>query len=444
MSYHCAALFAIAGVIACSGFARAEGLITRELSLESTVITADAEAEAETQAEEPAPLMGALEKIGIGKTLTNAQFNISGWIEGGYSFNNRHHSGEPAILPGPFNHEVGNHFMFNQLGMRFERQVVATAFDVGGLVEVIYGTDAGFMHSSGWGFNGNDPTDDGSPADSTTDKYRAFYQVDISQAYIDINLPVGNGLKVRAGKFISLIGYEYVNPTLNSFYSHSWTFNSGPYSATGVLGIYTLNDQWSITAGVSRGWDMTAEDTNGGIDGMGLVSYTPSNELALSLGWNVGPQNAGDNGHYRVVLDPIITWQATEQLKLGLECLYVSDGGINASPPGSTHAYGDVWSAAAYVGYTVNDFLALNGRFEGYHTSETALGAPFGGSLNIYSITLGTTITPLPNDSLGKNITIRPEIRYDFSDSSANAPFSAGGRSFKDQLVFAADIVVKF
>jgi len=303
-------------------------------------------------------------------------------------------------------------------------------------VELMYGTDAGFMHSSGWGFNGNDPTDDGVPVDAIADKYRAFYQVDISQAYVDVNLPLGNGLKLRVGKFVTLLGNETCDPRGNSFYSHSWIFNAVPFSATGVLGTYSLSKEWTVTAGVTRGWDMTAEDNNDAVDGLGNIVFTPNDQFSVTFNWNVGPQNAGDNGHYRVVLDPIISWQATEQLKLGLECLYVYDTGD------------DIWSAAGYAAYAVNDFLTLNARVEAYHTSATGIGAVTApssfDSLNIYSVTLGATITPFANTAILKNFVIRPEIRYDFSDSSAHAPFTAGGRSYKDQLVFAADFIFKF
>jgi hypothetical protein len=450
MNYRNAVLFAIAGLLASRGFARADGLAAPALSLDPMVVTADDEAPAPS-----APLMAALEGIGIGKALEDANFSISGWIEGGYTFNNRHHSqngippADTAIAPGPFNHEVGNHFMMNQLGLNFERQVDSQAFDVGGAVELLYGTDAAFTHSSGWGFGGDEPT-----GDDVSVKYRPYYQFDVTQAYVDVNIPIGNGLKMRMGKFLTLQGYEYVNPANNAFYSHSWTFSAAPYSVTGIAGIYSLNDQWSVTAGISRGWDMTMEDNNGAIDGIGSISYAPSSEFSVTLNWNVGPQNAGDNGHWRTVIDPLVSWQVTKELKLGLEALYIYDGGANAGEAGSTHAYGDVWSAAGYVGYALNDYLTLNGRLEGYHSSATsigAVGAPYGGSLSIYSITLGATITPMPDNSVLKNLTIRPEIRYDFSDSTANKPFltevkdSAGNpRSFKDQLVFAVDLVFKF
>jgi len=452
MYYRKAIFCAVSGLLASSGFALADNAPQTSLSLDPAVITADAA----VAAPDRAPLMLALDKVGAAKPLDDLKLNIYGWVEAGYTYNHRHHADEPATLPGPFNHEVGNHFMLNQVGLRFERLVDSTKFDVGGLVEIMYGTDAGFMHSSGLGFNGNDPTDDGIPNDSIPDKYRAFYQFDISQAYVDINLPVGNGLKLRVGKFVTLLGNETCDPRGNLFYSHSWIFNALPFSATGILGTYNLNDQWSVTAGITRGWDMTLEDTNGAIDGLGSITFTPNKQWSAVLNWNVGPQNAGDNSHYRTVLDPIISWQATEQLKLTLEGLYIYDGGMNHEEASGTHAYGDIWGAALYASYTLNDYLTLNGRVEKYHSYADGVGAlgdssdnipgfndSNGGvpTVNIYAFTLGVTVTPMPKDSILKNLSVRPEIRYDVSE---DRPFVQHGANFKDQLTFAADVIFKF
>jgi hypothetical protein len=394
--------------------------------------------------------MMALDKVGAAKALDDLKLNIYGWVEAGYTYDHRHHTGDinSPILPGPFNHEVGNHFMLNQADLRFERLVDSSKFDVGGLIEVLGGTDAGITHSGGMALDGVDPTTSLSANQINQIKYQANPQFDIPQAYIDVNLPLGNGLKLRLGKFATLLGNETIDPRGNLFYSHSWIFNALPFTQTGVLGSYTLNDQWSVTAGVTRGWDMTLEDNNSAIDGTGSIAFTPNKQWSAVLNWNVGPENSGDDGHYRTVVDPIISWQATDQLKLTLEGLYIYDGGLNAAAFDTTHAYGDVWGAAAYASYAVNEYLTVNGRFEKYHTSAEgtlgAVSAPAGGSLNIYEITLGATITPLPKDAILKNLSVRPEIRYDFSDSSANPPFSSGGRPFKDQLTFAADIILKF
>src|SRR4051812_47953688 len=187
-----AVLVAVASLLASCGFAMADTTEATDtkLSLDPRVMTV-------ADAPPAAPLMGLLDKAGAGSTLSSAGLNVYGWIEAGYTYNHRHHGDDGPIAPGPFNHEVGNHFMMNQLDLRIERAVDTTKLDVGGMIELLYGTDAGFTHSSGWGFNGNDPTDDNNPFDAVPDKYRANYQFDVLQAYIDVNLPVGNGLKIR-------------------------------------------------------------------------------------------------------------------------------------------------------------------------------------------------------------------------------------------------------
>ena len=440
-----AVFMAVAGLLASSGYAVAGNTPSAKLTLDPAVLTAD------DAAPEPAPLMGLLDKAGVGKPISDAGVNIYGWIEAGYTYNHRHHGDDGPIVPGPFNHEVGNHFMLNQLDLRFERQVDPTKLDVGGMVEVMYGTDAGFIHSSGLGFNGNDPTDDGVPADRIPDKFQANYQFDVTQAYVDVNLPVGNGLKIRIGKFVTLLSNETIDPRGNLFYSHSYLFNAVNFTDTGVLAFYKFNDQWSAIAGVTRGWDMSLEDTNGAVDATGQVAWTPNKQWSVLLNWNVGPQNRADTSHYRTVIDPIVSWQVTDQLKLAVEGLYEYDGGMNGdATTGVSHAYGDVWGAALYASYMLNEYVTLNGRFEKFHSYSDSVGAlaavplnPDGSvsNTNVYSSTIGATITPLPKDPIGKNLSIRPEIRYDWSEDHI---FTAGTGAFKDQLTFGADVIFKF
>ena len=125
-------------------------------------------------------------------------------------------------------------------------------------------------------------------------------------------------------------------------------------------------------------------------------------------------------------------------------------GNIAGFSAGRTHAYGDIWGAALYAGYTVNDNLTVNARLEKAHGFIGSFGgADFvdnGGipAVSVYEITLGVTVTPLPKDPCLKGLAIRPEIRYDFTDSTANKFFYAGGKEYKDQLTFACDVVFAF
>src|SRR5690242_11604502 len=82
-----AVFFAVAGLLASSGYALADNAPKTSLTLDPTVITADA-------ASDRAPLMMALDKVGAAKPLDDIGLNIYGWVEAGYSYNHRHHSNE--------------------------------------------------------------------------------------------------------------------------------------------------------------------------------------------------------------------------------------------------------------------------------------------------------------------------------------------------------------
>jgi hypothetical protein len=321
------------------------------------------------------------------------------------------------------------------------------------MIELMYGSDAARIHSAGLGYNGSDSTDDHNPSDNwqTFANLWPTWQFDIPQAYVDVNLPVGNGLQLRVGKFVTLLSYETIDPRGNPFYSHSYLFNAVPFTHTGILGSYQVNDQLGLKLGISRGWDMATEDNNGSIDVLGQISYQINKQMNLVFNYTVGPENANDSSHYRVALDPILYWQATDALKLGLEVLYVYDGGLNGNAPSVSHAYGDVWGAALYAGYKINDNLTINGRIEkahglissvgGANWTEDANGLP---GLSAYEITLGVTVTPMPKDQYLKGLSIRPEIRYDFTDSTANKFYEASDNYYKDQLTFGCDVIFTF
>ncbi len=448
-----AIVLSIAGLLLTSG-ARAADLSSTKLSLNPTVITADDEG-----LEDKGLLMMGLDQVGAGKTLEAAKISIYGWVETGYTYNHRHSSASSGtvIIPGPFNHEWGNHYMINQVDLIMERGISTDKFDVGGLIELLYGSDAARLHATGLGYSGSDPTDDNSPPDSlAVDNLHPIQQFDIPQVFLNINLPIGpQGLQIIVGKWITLLGYEYVDPTQNAFYSHSYLFSAVPGTQTGILTSYHFTDRFAMKLGISRGWDVALEDNNGAIDVVGQISNKFSDSFEALLTFNVGPENAGDSSHYRTVINPTIYNQVNEKLKLGFEGLYVYDGGYNGNVPGfsdgRTHAYGDTWGVALYAGYQVNDFITLNARAEKAHgLLSTFAGVNlFDGfgtipALSVYEITLGATITPFPHDKYLKGLMVRPEIRYDFTDSSAFPIYSAHDTTYKDQLTIAADVILKF
>ena len=111
-------------------------------------------------------------------------------------------------------------------------------FDVGGRVDLLYGTDARFIQALGlepdW-------------------QQRGLYQLALPQFYAEM---ASDGWKARAGRFYSPFGYESVPAPANFFYSHSYAFVYGePVTLTGFQLTRELNKGFALNAGIDHGWD---------------------------------------------------------------------------------------------------------------------------------------------------------------------------------------------
>jgi hypothetical protein len=427
---------AVLGLLASCGLVSAES--TPALSLDPTVVTAQ-------DAAPTTPLMMGLDKMGAAKPIESEGLQIYGWIEGGYEANLRNNqgsgaNGSPITKPGIFTHDFGNHAVLNQVAIRVERDVDLKKWDVGGMVELNFGNDDNFTtpaaskagdFSSGWELT------------HIGDHQLANPQLDVTQAFVDIAVPVGNGIKVRIGRMYTLTGYESFDPRGNPFYTHSYIYSNEPGENTGVVGFYQLNDQWAIAAGISRGINQNTEDNNSWIDTIGQVIYTPNKQMTFTMNWEIGPQDNADNSHWQTLLNPLATYQFNDKLKFGAEGIYVYDGGLNGSVPfgGPSHAYGDYYGIAGYAQYAINDYLTANLRAEWFHSYAAAVTSV--GNENQYEITGGVTIKPLPKDPIGQNLSIRPEIRYDVAEDSIY-PVGDGSHSYKDQWSAGADVIFTF
>jgi hypothetical protein len=430
MSYRNAGVaVAVLSLLASAGFAFASdgaaSTATPGMSIAPAALTLDDAAQA--------PLMAGLDKVGMASPLTKAGINVYGWIEAGYTYNNRNsqfnHAGplNPTnasvnrVQPGAFNYERNSSpdVMVNQISIIAERKVDSTAakWDIGGKIWVMYGTDSAVTRSNGLQIYAGQ------------DAFSPTMQFDFPEAYVDVAVPI-QGLSFRAGRFATLIGNEYLNPTLNPFYSRSWLYASEPITHTGVLGMYTLNDQWSFVAGITRGWDQATEDNNGAPAFIGQVNYAMNKQWSFTLNTHIGPEDNGDTAHYRTLLNPIASYQFSDKLKLSAEGLYVYDGGID------NNGYGDYYGGALYAAYTLTDQFTLNARGEAihYYTSPN--------DVNVYELTLGVTITPMPKDKWLSGLMIRPEVRYDYSGS--DTVFTTNTAAYHDQLTFGGDVIFKF
>jgi len=394
--------------------------------------SAPAAAAAPAASEEPdTAIMWGIYQVGGGKVMKDLELSITGYVDLGYFYDltspkdtqtDRSAPNDRIFFPGAYKNDI----MLNQVDLAIQRtaDVSNKLFDVGFMVEGIYGRDAVYTHSNGILDNGNkhgktSPDDD----------------LDLEQAYLTFAFQLGGGLTITAGKFDTLLGEEVINPTGNALYSHSYLFSYAvPLTQTGITFTYNFPQNVKLIAGFTRGWNQSTSDNNGAIDFLGQLSWTSSDsKLSAILNFSEGPQSTGDNSDYWTVIDPIVSWKISDQLTATGEVTY-----------GDANAIAQWYGVAGYLSYQTCKYAAVNFRAEYYHDGrDFTVGVPppalsYGTDVNYFEGTLGVAITPLPDTKVLDSLTIRPEVRIDTANHAAfdNSHFT--------ELTMAIDTYIKF
>ena len=362
--------------------------------------------------------------------LLNRGIETYGFVELGIGANAL---GSPWNGPITFNDRAWQGQM-NQLYLINERILKDEGISLGGRIDLLYGTD--FLYTQAAGLDGF------APDDWATNRY---YGLAMPQLYGE----VGNQtLNVKFGHFYTLIGYEVVPAIGNFFYTHAYTMQYGePFTHTGVLGTWNPNDQLSIIAGITNGWDnwdvgLPTNQANpyagstSNASFLGAVTFSSSDgtqalTIANASGNEAsGAQNFGlqDFVGNRTVTSVVYTNELTDNLTY----VYQSDIGYQAHANTAAQTQGQQAGSAYwygvnnYVFYNFTDYLIGGFRLEwfsdvnGYRVGtggfrEGALtGNGFAG--NFWEATWGL------NYLVGNNLVIRPEVRYDwYSRNQAQA-----------------------
>jgi hypothetical protein len=414
----CLALAATAA-LASAGLVRADEKTALSaatgISLDKPIYAAD---------ESRKPLMAVLDKGGAGGAMDSAGINIYGFVEGGWTYN----------FDTPNNHtNVGRVFDFedqdktlNQVDLTIERAVDASKgkFDVGFKIEWMYGGDARLIHSNGLNFYGPEYALTGGDFDYDE-------EFDLTQAYATMAVPVGSGLTITAGKFVTLLGYETINPTSNPLYSHSYLFGFAiPFTQTGGMAKYNITKDMALTLGFSRGWEQSNKDNNGSIDGFGQLSWAVNDKMNLAINIISGPEQDNNSGNYRTVVDVVGMYKLGDNTTVGVNIDYGygsregNDVGFDGKP-----GTGDWWGAAVYVSQKIDSHFTVNIRGEYFNDDDGCRGL----DTTVTELTAGVCVTPFPGNQWAGGLVIRPEIRWDhanndiFNDANDDNQFTVGG-----------------
>jgi hypothetical protein len=363
------------------------------------------------------PLMSALDRAGAASTLDDNGIDVGGFVEASWTHNFNdpdNKTNEGRVFD--FEHDDPT---FNQLDIYVDKAVMASGdkFDLGGRMEWMWGGDARLIHANG-------SFDHYGVADGPDEQF------DLVQLYLQANLPVGNGLIVTVGKFVTLLGYETINPTTNPLYSHSFGFGFAiPFTHTGIMAKYGINDNWSVTGAVVRGWEQAQEDNNDGVSWMGQIAYT-QDKLNLYFNAITGPEQTDDEDNYRTVLDIVAVYQASDQLTL------VANGDYGFEDEAGSGGDDAHWCGLALYGiYKIDNMFSLVGRAEYFNDDDGSRGI----GDTVYSFTAGVNIHPMPDNEIGSGLVLRPEIRWDGSDSD-----TFDGGTDDSQVTFGIDAIFMF
>jgi hypothetical protein len=321
----------------------------------------------------------------LGKT------EISGYVAGSYFFNfNEPSSHENTGRGFDVRH---NEFMLNKAVLKLEKPTEFNAFDwtVGYGVELLFGQDAEFTQASGLGLGD---------------------QGDLLQAYVEFNVPVGNGLKVLLGKCSTEMGFELTETEQNYNWSagNQWTFLE-PFTHTGIRLTYALSDQWEAALLFNNGWD-NVRDNNNSQSWMGRLRYSPNDNTSYTFIGFGGPEQGANNHDWRRGVDIVIDhkwnhiWHSALQLDYGAEDGADASGGV-----------AEWWGVGLWMVYEPSEKwnVAFRGDWvndiDGARTSETPYLAPFppNDGQELISLTLTVNFKPV------EELRIAPELRWDHS-----------------------------
>ena len=364
------------------------------------------------------------------QALERRRIDVRGWIEQGFTWN-------PDNPVNRFNGPVAyndrsNEYMLNQLYLIAERTTKTEdgGWDVGGRVDLLYGTDSRFPLAFG--------------LDKRWNQGERFYGLALPQLYGDVAY---NKLLLRAGHFLAPCGYENVQAPENFFYSHGYTFlYAQPTTLTGAMLSWKLNDRLSVNGGVDAGWNAfeSINDKAGAFGGLKWTSPSEKTTVALEFFFN-NQQLAGENvrSHYALV----VGHKVSDRLTYAFEHNYgfVDDA---VPVPGGPAEDAKWYSIVNYLVYEVNPCWSAGLRYEWLRDRDgqivVGLGPPHGIPLNGVPTDwneLAVGLSYKPN----KNVTVRSELRWDWADPLvpvSDGPFDDFGKD--RQFLWGTDLIVRF
>ena len=318
---------------------------------------------------------------------------FSGFLDAYYGFN----FDEPADRKVPY-----RNFDFNHNSLTLSQVMLDMSKPVSESSPLGYMVQMGFGPTADW-VNGGDFT-----TGNTTAAHFLQY-------YLSGRVPVGRGLTLDVGKFVTPHGAEVIDTRADWNYSRGILFSWAiPYYHFGLRATYPASDKVTLAAFVANGWNNVIENNGGKTYGFQLV-YNPSSRFSFIQNYMFGPEQTdegptdlqgrslsvvGDSEHWRHLWDSLITVKLHDKVTFMTNFDYGMDRIV-----GGQHAH---WIGTAnYLKFQVTPKFALIPRFEFYND-------PMGYTTGVRQQLKEFTITP--EFLINENMVTRFEYRRDWSN----------------------------
>jgi hypothetical protein len=229
------------------------------------------------------------------------------------------------------------------------------------------------------------------------------YLKHVQQAYLSVLAPVGSGLTIDFGKFVTPAGAEVIESKDNYNYSRGLLFALAiPYYHAGARVAYAVSDKVSLTGYLVNGWNNVKEN-NDGKTVIGSVTIKPTSTVTVIGNYIVGDEQpeGTPGGGTRNLFDAVVSVAATDKLSV----LGNFDYGHDKVEGSGVDWYGVALGAK----YQVNDAWAFAPRYEIFKDAD---GFATGLEQTVQEVTL-TAEYKMPAGFLA-----RFEFRNDFSDEA--------------------------
>ncbi len=250
--------------------------------------------------------------------------------------------------------------------------------------------------------------------------------IDLQQAYATYVAPVGGGLRLDAGKFVTPLGYEVIEgyDGFNEHASRSFLFGYAiPFTHTGVRATYAFGGTSTATILATNGWD-NAVDNNRGKSIGAQLALTPAEGAAVLIGGITGPERSSNSRDRRTVVDLVATTTVLPGLALGVNVDLGREE--HATAGGSTAQWNGL---AVYLRWRCCERFALSLRGEQFEDLD-------GARTSVPQILREATLTP--ELRVDEHILLRSDLRIDWSSSPV---FQKRGEWVKIQPTFSLSVL---